>query len=96
MLSVYLKYCIFPFCQVLQSCQGNCYDSTQILIDICKNNPACKRTIYSRCYDKQTCTGVWNIIGSPSQCSVTCGSGIKTSTVTCIDPSTGKISYPEY
>ena len=92
MLSVHLKYCIFSFCQVLQPYQGNCCDSTQIWRANCKNNPRCKRTQYLRCYNKQTCTGVWNITGSPSQCSVTCGSGIKTSTVTCVDPSTGKIS----
>ena len=95
MLSVYLKDYIFSFCQVFQSCQGNCYD-TLILSSFCKYNSACRRTEYFRCYDKQTCTGVWNITGSPSQCSVTCGSGIKTLTVTCVDPSTGKISCQEY
>ena len=96
MLGVYLKYCIFIFFQVLQPCQGNCYDSTLILKSSCKNNPACIRTQYFRCYNEKTCTGVWNITVSAGQCSVTCGSGIKTSTVTCVDPSTGKISYREY
>ena len=78
------------FCQVFSTCQGNCYDSTQIFSSTCMSKPKCTQHHNFRCYNKQTCTGVCRATESFTQCSVTCGRGIKTLTATCVDQNTGK------
>ena len=80
-----LNTIFFFILQSEQACQGNCYDSTIILTSFCISKPKCIRRQYFRCYNQQTCTGLWRAIELLDQCSATCGGGTKRLIATCVN-----------
>ncbi|XP_076804484.1 uncharacterized protein LOC143448562 isoform X1 [Clavelina lepadiformis] len=58
------------------SCAGDCYDATKSRVDLCSQSGcSLRRTI--RCYNPRSCSGTWSRLGPPTQCSVSCGGGVK-------------------